>query len=122
MSLSTLLLLIIIGLAAGIIGGLVGVGGAVIIIPALVFILGMNQYQAQGTSLAVLLPPIGLFAVINYYKAGQVNLKYAIIIGLAFIIGAYLGSSVALNLPVNILKRIFGGVLALVATYMILGK
>jgi uncharacterized protein len=105
MTLSTLLLLIAIGLIAGMFSGMIGLGGAIVIIPALVLIIGMSQHQAQGTSLAVMLPPIGILAAYNYYKAGHLNLKFAMIIAGAFIIGAYLGSGIALQIPVNTLRK-----------------
>ena len=122
MSVTTILILIMIGLMAGVFGGVFGVGGAIIMIPALVYFLGVDQHMAQGTSLAVMLPPIGLFAAYNYYKAGQANLWYAIIIAVAFMIGGYLGSKIALNLPENIMKKIFGIFLILIAIRMIFTK
>jgi uncharacterized protein len=122
MGLSTILLLIAIGLVAGIFSGMIGLGGALIIIPALVLLIGMSQHQAQGTSLAVMLPPIGILAAYNYYKAGHLNLKFAMIIAAAFILGAYFGSGIALNIPVNTLKRAFGVIISLIGLYMIFGK
>lgn len=86
----TIIILIVIGLMAGVFGGMFGVGGAIIMIPALVYFLGVDQHTAQGTSLAVMLPPIGLFAAYNYYKEGQVNIWYAVIIAVTFMIGGYL--------------------------------
>ena len=115
-------ILILIGLAAGFFGGMVGLGGGVIMIPALVYFLGMTQQGAQGTSLAVMLPPVGLLAVMNYYRAGQMNIKYALIIAATFLIGGYFGSKVALNIPVATMKKIFGGALLLIALQMILKK
>lgn len=122
MTLSTLLLLIAIGLIAGIFSGMIGLGGALIIIPGLVLLIGMSQHQAQGTSLAVMLPPIGILAAYNYHRAGHLNLKFALIIAAAFIIGAYWGSGIALQIPVHTLRKIFGFVLAGIAGYMIFGK
>jgi uncharacterized protein len=119
---ATIVILVVIGLAAGIFGGIFGVGGAIIMIPALVYFMGMDQHMAQGTSLAVMLPPIGLFAAYNYYKAGQANLWYAAIIALAFMIGGYFGSKIALNLPENLMKKIFGIFLILVALRLIFTK
>ena len=107
---------------AGVFGGMFGVGGAIIMIPALVYFLGVDQHTAQGTSLAVMLPPIGLFAAYNYYKAGQVNLWYAIIIAVTFMIGGYFGSKIALNLPENLMKKIFGIFLLLTALRLIFSK
>lgn len=87
---TTILLLIVIGLIAGGLGGMIGLGGGIILIPALILIMKLDQQTAQGTSIAVMLPPIGLFAVYNYYKAGYVNMKYAFIIAAAFMVGAIL--------------------------------
>src|SRR6476660_1064841 len=99
MTIQVVLLLLLIGLAAGILSGLVGVGGGIIVVPALVFALGFTQQQAQGTSLGLLLLPIGIFAVINYYKQGYIHIRVVVIMSIAFIIGAYLGSKFALTLP-----------------------
>ena len=109
MSTSVLLLLIVIGIVTGVMAGMLGIGGAIIMVPALVFILGLSQQTAQGTSLAVMLPPIGIIAAYNYYKAGEVNLKFALILAAAFIIGSYFGSKIALNLsPWLFLKKYSG--------------
>lgn len=122
MTVSVVLILILVGLVAGIFSGLIGIGGAIIIIPALVFILGMDQYSAQGTSLAVMLPPIGLLAAYSYYKEGALNLTYALIIAGAFLIGGFIGSKFALAIPEVTLKKIFAVVLFLIALRMFLGK
>lgn len=122
MSTSILLILIIIGIVTGIMAGMLGIGGAIIMIPALVFLLGLTQQTAQGTSLAVMLPPIGILAAFNYYKAGQVNIKFALILAAAFIVGSYFGSKFALNIPQPLLKKIFGILLLLVAAKMLLSK
>lgn len=122
MSVSTIVILIVIGLVAGTFSGLIGIGGAIIIIPSLVFLLGMDQYNAQGTSLATMLLPIGLLAAINYYKAGELNIKYAMIIAAAFFLGGYIGSKFALSIPVNTLRKIFAGILMIIAVKMFFGK
>jgi uncharacterized protein len=122
MSISMLLILIVIGVITGIMAGMLGIGGAIIMIPALVFFMGFSQQMAQGTSLAVMLPPIGIFAAYNYWKEGQVNLKFAMIIAVAFIIGSYFGSKIALNMPQAIMKKIFGILLLIVAAKMLLSK
>ncbi|HLU51833.1 MAG TPA: sulfite exporter TauE/SafE family protein [Flavobacteriaceae bacterium] len=122
MNITTILLLVTIGLLAGLFSGILGVGGGVIMVPLLAFLLGFSQHEAQGTSLAVLAVPVTLLAAYNYYTAGHVNWKYALIIALTFIIGGYLGSKIAINLDQATLKKIFGGVLVLVAIKMILGK
>ena len=80
----------------------------------------MSQIEAQGTSLAVMLPPVGLLAVMNYYKSGQLNFKYALLIAIAFTIGGYFGSRIALNLPVSTVKKIFGFALIIIALRMII--
>jgi uncharacterized membrane protein YfcA len=102
--------------------GMLGIGGAIIMIPALVFMLGISQQTAQGTSLAVMLPPIGIIAAYNYYKAGQVNIKFAIVLALFFLVGSYFGSKLALSLPQPVLKKVFGILLLLVAAKMLLSK
>jgi len=102
--------------------GMLGIGGAIIMIPALVFLMGLSQTTAQGTSLAVMLPPIGIFAAYNYWKAGEVNIKFALILAVTFIVGSYFGSKWALNLPQALLKKIFGILLLLVAAKMLLSK
>jgi uncharacterized membrane protein YfcA len=122
MSVSVVLLLLLIGVVTGIMAGMLGIGGAVIMIPSLVFILGFSQQMAQGTSLAVMLPPIGILAAYNYWKAGQANIKFALILAAAFIIGSYFGSKLALNIPQSVLKKIFGVLLLLIAAKMLFSK
>jgi uncharacterized protein len=122
MSTSVLLFLVVIGIITGFMAGMLGIGGAIIMIPALVLFLGLSQQTAQGTSLAVMLPPIGIIAAFNYYKAGQVNIKFALILAGAFIIGSYFGSKLALNIPQPVLKKIFGILLLLVAAKMLFSK
>ena len=119
---SMILILIGIGILTGIMAGMLGIGGAIIMIPALVFLLGISQHTAQGTSLAVMLPPIGIIAAYNYYKAGQVNIKFAVILAVFFLFGSYFGSKLALNIPQAVLKKIFGVLLLLVAAKMLLSK
>ena len=119
---TSIIVLIVIGLIAGITGGMFGLGGGLIVIPALVFFMGLTQHEAEGTNLAFMLAPVGLLATINYYKSGFVNIKYAVIIALAFVIGAYFGSIWALHLPANILKKAFGVMIILIGIKMIFGK
>ena len=107
MNAELIIIILTIGLAAGILSGLVGVGGGLIIVPALVFFLGFSQHQAQGTSLGLLLLPVGILAVINYYNKGNVDLKVVGIMSIAFIAGGWLGSKLALRLPEDTVKRIF---------------
>ncbi len=122
MSTSLLLILIGIGILTGFMAGMLGIGGAIIMIPAMVFLLGLSQHTAQGTSLAVMLPPIGLIAAYNYYKAGEVNFKFALILAVFFLVGSYFGSKVALNISQPILKKIFGVLLLFVAAKMLFSK
>lgn len=98
MDIYTLLKLLLIGLITGAFGGLLGLGGGLILIPSLVYIMGFTQHEAIGTSLAVMLPPIGLFATYNFYKAGQINIKYALILAFAFMAGSYFTSKIAIKM------------------------
>ncbi len=99
--------ILIIGLCAGVLSGMVGVGGGLIIVPALVFFLGVSQHTAQGTSLGLLLLPAGILAVMNYYKAGHVDLKVVAFLALGFIAGSYFGSKWSLSLPQETVRKIF---------------
>ena len=122
MNFATLIILILIGLAAGAFSGLVGLGGGIIMIPAMVLLLGMSQYMAQGTSLAVMLPPIGILAAYNYWKAGELNLKYALIIAVAFVAGSYFGSKFALNIPQDTMRKLFAIFLVIMAINLFFKK
>lgn len=115
----TLLILIAIGVLAGILSGFVGVGGGIIIVPALMYVLGMSQFEAQGTSLFVLLLPVGILAVSNYYKSDQINWKFGLIISLAFVLGGYFGSKFALKLSPSVVRIVFGAIMAIVSIKMI---
>jgi uncharacterized protein len=123
MSVSTIAVLVLIGLAAGVLSGFVGVGGGIVIVPALIYFLGLTQHQAQGTSLMLMLPPIGVLAVYNYYQSGQLDkqlILYAIVIALTFIIGGYLGSKLSLKLSPLLVKFVFGLILLYVSIKMII--
>ncbi len=122
MTLAQLLLLILIGLLSGILAGTLGIGGAIIVIPALILVMGLSQHEAQGTSLAFMVPPIGILAAWNYWKTGYVNWKFALILSLTFVAGAYLGSLYAIQLPHRILRKVFGILLLAVALKMIFSK
>ena len=122
MTLTQLFILIIIGLISGLLSGVFGIGGAIIVIPALVFIIGLSQHQAQGTSLAFMLPPVGILAAWNYYKEGYINWKIALVLSLTFFIGAYLGSRFSLNISDRTLRRMFGVLLMVMAIKMIFSK
>ena len=114
MSTTELVILLVIGLLAGFTGGALGLGGGIIIVPALVFIMGLTQHQAQGTSLAVIVFPVAILGAYNYHKSGLINFKFVIVLALAFVVGSYLGSLMSVNLPEKILKKVFGfGLLAL---------
>lgn len=119
---NTILILLCVGLAAGMLSGLVGVGGGIIIVPALVFFMGMTQHEAQGTSLAVLLLPVGILAVVAYYKAGYVDLKSTALMASTFVIGGYFGAKLAIHIDQQMVKKIFGIFLIIVAVKMIFGK
>ncbi len=121
MSISTLLFIILIGLFAGILSGLVGIGGGIIMVPMLLLV-GLSQHEAQGTSLAVLSIPVTFLAAFNYYKEGFVDWKFALIIAVFFIIGGYLGSKFAIQIDQKILKKIFGIALLLLAGKLLLEK
>jgi uncharacterized membrane protein YfcA len=108
-----------VGLAAGALSGMVGVGGGIIIVPALVYILGFSQFQAQGTSLGLLLLPVGVLAVWNYYKQGYIDVKVVLVMCAAFVVGGYLGSKFTLSLPQETVKKIFAVILLLVAGKML---
>lgn len=112
MDTNTLIILVSIGMLAGILSGFVGVGGGILIVPALVYFLGLTQHQAQGTSLFILLLPVGIFAVMNYWKTGNVNWKFGLIIACTFLIGGYIGSKLALKLSPALVKFIFGIIMA----------
>ncbi len=121
MTVSTLLMLMLIGLLAGMLSGLVGIGGGIVMVP-LLLLLGLSQHQAQGTSLAVLVVPVTAVAVFNYYKEGYIDWRFAAIIAVFFVVGGYFGSKLAISIDQKILKKIFGVVLLLIAGKMILGK
>jgi len=117
-----IILYLLIGLTAGIVSGITGIGGGVIIVPALIFLLGMTQHQAQGTTLALLVPPIGLLAAYVYYRAGNVDLKVAGFICMGFFLGGYIGAKVASIISDLLLRRIFGILLFGIAIKLIIGK
>jgi uncharacterized membrane protein YfcA len=115
MSLTTILLLLLVGLLAGMMSSLVGIGGGIIIVPALVLIFGLNQKAAQGTSLLLLSMPVAFAGAYNYYKAGHADWKIAVILALAFVIGGFFGSKVALGLETIVIKRIFAVFMIIIA-------
>jgi hypothetical protein len=108
-----------IGLLAGILGGMLGIGGGVIIVPALIYIFGMSQQMSQGTTLALMLPPIGLLAAYVYWKNGFINWQAAGLICVGFLIGGFFGAKIAMLIPTGVLRRLFGIVFLIVALQMI---
>lgn len=115
-------LYLLLGFVAGVLGGLIGLGGGVIIVPALVFLFGFSQHRAQGTTLALMVPPIGLLAAWIYYKQGNVDLKVALLICVGFFLGGLLGAKVATSLSNAVLEKVFGVALLLIALKMIFAK
>ena len=113
---------LMLGLAAGTISGLLGIGGGLILIPALIYFFGLNQHQAQGTTLAMMVPPIGLLATIKYYQEGNVKLNMAAFICLGFFVGALVGAILVHKIPEAMLRKIFGCVLFLASLKMIFGR
>lgn len=116
------ILYLLLGLSAGTLSGLFGIGGGIVLIPGLVFLAGLSQHEAQGTTLAILLLPIGLLAVMRYYKAGHVQLYIALFICIGFFIGGLFGANIAESIPTLTLKKAFGAFLLIVALYTIFSK
>jgi uncharacterized membrane protein YfcA len=114
--------LVVLGLLTGVISGLVGVGGGIVLVPALVLFFGFSQHMAQGTSTALLLPPIGILAAWTYYKNGYVDVRAAALICAGFVLGGLFGAKLAIFLPKETLRRTFGGLLFVLSLKMILGK
>lgn len=119
MDINMILGLLVIGLAAGILGGIVGVGGGLIVVPALVFFFGFTQHEAQGTSLGLLVLPVALLGMINYYKSGYVDFKVVGLLAISFFVGSYFGSKWALSIPQETIKKYFAILLFYTAFKMI---
>lgn len=119
---SIIISLIFIGLLAGFLSGILGVGGGVVMVPLLVLLVGFTQHEAQGTSLAVLAVPVTALAAYTYYNEGNVNIKYAAIIAITFIIGGYLGSKFAVTIDQRMLKKVFGVIMLIAAIKMFFDK
>jgi uncharacterized membrane protein YfcA len=122
MNINILIALVLIGLVTGTVSGFLGLSGGVMLIPALVIFIGLSQKDAIGTSLAVMLPPIGFFAAYNFYKAGHVNIKYALILAVMFMIGSYFTSKLAIKVPEQLLRKIFSVFLVLIAIKIYFSK
>jgi uncharacterized membrane protein YfcA len=119
MTITTIIILLIIGLVAGMLSGMVGVGGGIVIVPALVYFLAFSQKSAQGTSLGILLLPVGILAVTEYYKQGHIDVKVVLMVSAGFLIGGFFGSKLAIVLPEQTLKKIFALMLILTAIKML---
>jgi hypothetical protein len=115
-------LFLALGLLVGAFSGVVGVGGGIIVVPALIYGFGFSQLLAQGTSTALLLPPIGVFAAYTYWKNGYVDVRAAALICAGFMIGGYFGAKIAIALPKDVVRRVFGGVLLLVSVKLLSGR
>ncbi len=122
MSIQTILIVVLIGIAAGMLSGLVGIGGGIIIVPSLIYFLSFSQKSAQGTSLGLLLLPMGILGILQYYKEGYVDLKIVAILAIGFLAGSYFGSRIALSLPQETVKKIFAILLLVIAIKMLLEK
>ncbi len=116
----TQVLYVVLGVVAGMASGLIGIGGGIIVVPALIYIFGFSQHAAQGTTLAMLIPPIGLLAAWAYYKQGYANIPVAGLICLGFVLGGYFGAKLAIGFPEVMLRKIFGVCLLAIAGYMII--
>jgi uncharacterized membrane protein YfcA len=119
MSTQELTILLGIGTVAGILSGFVGVGGGIVIVPALVYVMGFTQFQAQGTSLFILSMPVVALALYNYAKEGNVNWRFGLVVAAAFVVGGFVGSKLALKFPEAWVKIIFGAIMAFVAVKML---
>ncbi len=116
----TYLPLLLIGLCAGLLSGMFGIGGGIIIVPALMYIVKLTPHQAIGTSLAALIPPVGLLAAVEYYQAGHINIKYAVLLAAGLFIGAYLSANFAISLSPQVVKKLFALLLIVVAMKILL--
>ena len=116
------LLYTILGLIAGTLSGMFGIGGGTILIPGLVFLAGFTQHEAQGTTLAIMLLPIGLLAVLRYYQTGHVHFYAAAFICIGFLIGGLFGANIAIGLPNLVLKKGFGAFLMIIGAYTVFAK
>ncbi len=114
--------ILFLGLLAGYFSGLVGLGGGILVVPALVLIFGLSQPLAQGTTLAMLLPPIGLLAVMAYHQRGLIDWRIAGLLCVGFLIGSPLGAKLAISLPPETLKKVFAVSLLLISIKMLFGK
>jgi uncharacterized membrane protein YfcA len=122
MDTSTLITLLLVGLIAGFASGMVGIGGGILIIPALMYFLNLSQHQAQGVTIGLLLMPVGFLAAYNYYKSGNLNFNYSLVMAVTFIAGAWIGSKTSLAIDAKLMKKVFGGIIFLISLKMLFGK
>jgi hypothetical protein len=119
MDIQIIIIILLVGIAAGMLGGMVGIGGGIIIVPALVYFLGMSQLSAQGTSLALILLPVGILGVLQYYKQGHVEINVVLVLAVGFIAGSFFGSKISLNLPQETVKKFFAILMIVIAVKML---
>ena len=119
MDISLILIVLLIGTIAGMLGGMIGIGGGLVIVPALVYFLGFSQQSAQGTSLGLIMLPVGILGVLQYYKQGYVDFRVVGLLAIGFVLGSYFGSKIALSVPQDTLKKAFAGLMILVAIKML---
>ncbi len=112
--------LLIIGLVAGVLAGMFGIGGGLVIVPALLLIMKMKELEALGTSLAALIPPVGLLGAMEYYRNGHINIRYAAIIACGLFVGAYFGAKIIMPLSPLVIRRLYAGFLLVIAVRMII--
>lgn len=117
-----ILILLAIGLVAGALSGMVGIGGGIVIVPALVYFFHFSQHEAQGTTLAMFLLPIGILGAYNYYSQGHIDIKTALIICSTFVVGSYFGSKIAISINQEMLRKVFGIIILFLSLKMIFGK
>jgi uncharacterized protein len=116
----TYLLLLAIGLGAGVLAGMFGIGGGLVIVPALIFLVKLSEAEAIGTSLAALIPPVGLLGAVEYYRSGHINLRYAALVAAGLFVGAYFGARITIALPDLLLRRLFAALLIVLGVRMLL--
>jgi hypothetical protein len=121
-SMNDILILLALGLVAGVLSGMVGIGGGIILVPALIYFFGFSQHCAQGTVLFMFLMPIGILGAFNYWQAGHIDWKVACIMASTFVLGSFAGSKLAISIDAQTLKRVFGAVIFLLSLKMMFGK
>ena len=110
----------LIGLGSGVLSGIFGIGGGLLIVPSLIVLMGMTVKQAAGTSLAALLLPVGILGALEYWRAGQIDVRVAAVLALGLLIGAFIGARLALGLPSELVQRAFGVLLVVVGVRLAL--